>query len=337
MPNLAKYKQALRRYTAPGVWVVALGILGALVAGTFGAIVGVFISLAWVFFALAGADRYAIVIHNGRLLNRIEAPNLHEIVDELAAGTGIEAPSLYALPFNEPNIVVCAGGPQSGRPRIGLTRGLALNLDREEVRALLALAFARIGTGDAAVISLSSTLAGLPQQLAMSPTVNFTAGDWLTIDPECGLTPIGKAVLLVTAPISWLANKLGGVGSGCVNSDMAALRYLGDGEVLARALEKAAESIPVVDSGSTAGYNPATAPAFLVSPFEGTRGLSPEPAERPLWQKARVWISRQTPPVRVRADLLRGEWERRPQYGTAERPEIGPHSRAEHVTWPPTG
>lgn len=330
----------VRRFLPIVLWVVVLGLIGSLLLGTFGMLLGLVLAIAWGLCALAGADRYAIALHGGRLLNRIEAPNLHDMADALAGEAGIDAPTLYALPFNEPNVVVCAARSRSGQARIAVTNGLALHLEREEVRALLALAITRIATGEASVVSLSAAMAGLPLQLASSSFVNFTAGDFLKIDPECGLTAVGKAFLIVAAPFAWLTNRVAGLASGCLAADAAAARFLADRGELARALEKAAAAIPSPDFGSTVGYNPGTAPAFLVSPFEGTRGLSPDPAvqpqtDRPLWQRARLWVARQTPIVRMRASALLGA--PLPRYDTVEHREPGPRPTTEHVTWPPVG
>lgn len=339
MTNSRAITDIVRRFLPIALWLVVLCLLGGLVAGAFGMLVGLVLAVAWTLCSLAGADRYAVVAHGGRLLNRIEAPNLHDIVDALAGEAGIEPPSLYALPFSDPNVVVSASR-RKGQARIGVTNGLALHLERNEVRALLALAIARIAAGEASVISLSTTMAGLPQQFAMSSFVNFTAWGFLWIDPECGLTVIGKGVVVLAAPFSWLTNRICGIAGSCLDTDAAAARFLGEGREIARALEKAAAAIPAPGFGSTTGYNPGTAPAFLVSPFEGTRGVSSDPATQPeliqpLWQKARLWAARQTPPVAVRASALLG----RPlqTFDSIEHREPGPRPATEHVTWPPVG
>ncbi|HEX5324857.1 MAG TPA: hypothetical protein VFW40_13810 [Capsulimonadaceae bacterium] len=325
----------IRRFTPLAFWLVLLCGVGWFLGGTVGAFLGFLAGAIWGVCALAGADRYAIYIHGGRPLNRIEAPNLHDLVDELAGKAGIDVPVLYALPFNEPNIVVCAGGMQSDlRGRIGVTNGLTAVLEREEVQALLGLAVARIRIGEAAAISTSSAAAGFLIQLATSSVVNFTIGNWLVIDPESGLTPIGKAVLLILAPVAWTTSRLSGSWRGCLEADTVATQLLDESVILARALEKVADAIPIPEYGSTAGFNPGTAPAFLVSPFEGQRGTAADVAERPFWQKARVWIARQTPSAANRASVLLGGTM--PAYEeVADRSTITPRPTSEHVTWPP--
>jgi heat shock protein HtpX len=325
----------LRRIAPLAFWIVVFGLAGDLLAGLFGAFLGILIAVIWTICALAGADRYAVYFHNGRPLNRIEAPNLHEMVEELAANAGIEQPVLYALPFNEPNIVVCDGFKKGARSRIGLTRGLTLALERDEVYTLLGLAIARIVTGEASAVSTSTTASGLLMQFASSSVVNFTIRDWIQIDPECGLTPIGKAILLILAPAAWLTNRLGFPWAGCLEADAVGARLVKNNELLARTLEKIADATPAPELGSTAGFNPGTAPAFLISPFEGTLGIESGVIERPFWQKARLWIALQTPSARKRAGLLLGS--PLPEYDDLVDRYAVPRSSPEHVTWPPVG
>ena len=297
------------RMVGPRVTAVAVaGVLGFLVDGRYGLAFGAIAGLAYILGAGIAAGHYAMDLHEARVLDTGRAPATNQLTESMAGDLGIEPPSVYRIEVERPQICVTAVGfGRQVQGKIGVSYELLQKADDEQLPQLIALAMARIWSGEATIMSSAATIAGFPLQLARSHLVNGSA-DWKIHDLECGMSPIGKFILIVSAPFSRQILRLAGAAVSVLRSDRAALR-LRHGRFAAPDLENAIrwlhhQQSPVVRDPINE-YNPAEVVLFLVSPFEVDFEQPGATTELPLWRRARFLVTSVVPHLELRLQLLR--------------------------------
>lgn len=247
------------------MWMGVCGVIGALLREWRGGlVVGGFIGIVYCGLTYLASEKFALDLYEATPLDSLQAPRLYEMVEELSAQVEIEPPLIHLVPLNAPNALAVTG--RDGNVILAVTQGLTQTLEREEVRAVLALLIARILRGDVATWTVAATLAGVPLHGARSAGVNNTLGDRLSIDPVAGMTLPGKFLLSLVIPPSALALRIAFQKPAILAGDDEAARLTGDPKSLASALAKIESSLPISGWG-VSGYNPATALLFVVPPL----------------------------------------------------------------------
>ncbi|HET8569741.1 MAG TPA: M48 family metallopeptidase [Candidatus Limnocylindria bacterium] len=138
-------------YTAPGAGPAALpvafGISGVSAAGSY----------------LAG-DKVVLGMSRARELRPGEEPQLRNVVEALAIGSGLPMPRLYLIDDTAPNAFATGRDPKHAS--IAVTRGLIDKLDRTELEGVLAHEMSHIGNRDIRVMVLVVVLVGTVALLA---------------------------------------------------------------------------------------------------------------------------------------------------------------------------
>jgi len=111
--------------------------------------------------ALLGAqywfsDRIALYAMHGRIVERDEYPQLHGVIDRLAATADIPKPVVAVSDLDMPNAF--ATGRNADHAVICVTRGLLRRLEPEELEGVLAHELAHVAHKDVAVITVASFL-----------------------------------------------------------------------------------------------------------------------------------------------------------------------------------
>lgn len=250
--------------------VLLLGALTAFVvgAGSFAApsyawlfaIIGVAMNLGSWFFS----DRLVLRSSGARPLGADEAPELHQMVDELARAAGIPAPKLYLVEEDYANAFATGRNPANGA--VAVTAGLLRVLPRREVRGVIAHEIAHIRNRDITIATVAAGLAAVISGIANA--VQFSALFGGSSDEDGPGSTIGALLFAMVAPIGAMLVQMAISRSREYVADATAARLTGDPEALASALERlsrAAEHIP-------AQVQPATASLYIVNPLAG--GLS---------------------------------------------------------------
>jgi heat shock protein HtpX len=152
------------------VWVVAGFLLGPDVAdpavGVPITALGTGIGLLFPFAAYRSGPAIALRAAHARPVARAEAPELHNLLDEVcvAAGLGGTRPKLYVVDDPAPNAF--ATGTRLEDSHIAVTTGLVRNLPRYELRAVLAHEVAHIVNDDIRAVTVAVATAGLVALLA---------------------------------------------------------------------------------------------------------------------------------------------------------------------------
>jgi heat shock protein HtpX len=156
---------------------------------------------------------------------------LERDVEELARAAGIPKPRLFLVPHEaSPNAFATGRDPAHGV--VAVTAGLLHNLDRREVRGVLAHELGHIANRDTLVSAVAATIAG---------TITFVArmAMW-TGSNDRDANPLATLAMALLAPIAALVLRMMVSRTREYGADAEAARLTGDPEGLALALERLA-------------------------------------------------------------------------------------------------
>ncbi|HEY3273339.1 MAG TPA: zinc metalloprotease HtpX [Methanocella sp.] len=103
------------------------------------------------------SDKMVLASTRAKVVTPEQAPELHQIVEQLSAEAGIPKPRVAIVPTNVPNAF--ATGRSLHHSVIAVTNGLMERLNTDEVKAVLAHELSHVRNRDVAVITLASFLA----------------------------------------------------------------------------------------------------------------------------------------------------------------------------------
>jgi heat shock protein HtpX len=153
------------------VWVAAGWILGPDVAldpvmGVAITAVGTAVGLLFTYLAYRSGPSLALRAARAREVTRTEAPELHNLLDEVCVSAGIAGtkPKLYVVDDPAPNAF--ATGLKLEDSHIAVTTGLVERLPRYELRAVIAHEVAHIVNDDIRAVTVAVATAGLVALLA---------------------------------------------------------------------------------------------------------------------------------------------------------------------------
>jgi heat shock protein HtpX len=255
--------------------VFLLGALSALLIGIGGAlgpgyfqffiVMAVGMNLIGYFFS----DKIVLRMNRAREIAPDEAPELHQMVRELATAAQIETPRLYYVAQPQPNAFATGRNPKNGV--IAVTDGIVRMLSPRELRGVLAHEMSHIKNRDILVATIAAALAAAITYIAHVVQWGAMFGGMGRSDDDEGQSPFAALALAIVAPIAATLIQLGVSRSREYLADETGARLSGDPEALAAALEKleqGAQAIPMPAA------EPATASLFIVSPFAGRRSLA---------------------------------------------------------------
>jgi heat shock protein HtpX len=268
-----------------GLGGILVVIGGALWGGT-GAIIGFAIGIAFVGFSYWNSDKLAIRAARAQPVTEEQMPEYYAIVRELTQQAGMPMPKLYVTPDQQPNAFATGRNPEHAA--VAVTQGILRILDWNELRGVLAHEISHVGNRDILIGSVAAAIAtGITLVANFLQFSAFFGGR----DDDDG-NPIALLAMALLAPIAAGLLQMAISRSREYEADRSGARLIGDGEPLARALQKlevGARQIPM-------DIDPAHASAFIVNPLSGRK-----------MSFANLW--RTHPPTEDRVARLRdGEW-----------------------------
>jgi heat shock protein HtpX len=245
---------------------ILLAFLGALfigigaLFGTGGLVIGLVIGLVFVGGTFWFSDKIAVAAARAKPVSREEAPRLYEIVEELSQKNDMPMPRLYMSPQPQPNAFATGRGPKHAV--VAVTQGILEVLDDEELRAVLAHELSHVRNRDILIGSVAAAVAlaiTFIARIAMFGAI-FGGGD-----DDDGGNIFGLLALAILAPIAAVLIQMALSRSREFQADASGARLLGEGEPLARALQKIeayAKRVPM-------DVNPAEATQYIINPLTG--------------------------------------------------------------------
>lgn len=165
---MTKHYNGLKTAALIGVlWMVLLAV-GALIArGTGSAVwILVFAAIALVQTAVGywNSDKIALRAMSARPLSPAEAPELYQIVQNLATQAGQPMPELYIVPTKTPNAFATGRDPEHAA--VCVTEGIMDLLELRELRAVLGHELSHVYNRDILTSSVAAGIAGVITSIA---------------------------------------------------------------------------------------------------------------------------------------------------------------------------
>jgi heat shock protein HtpX len=146
--------------------VLTMFLLGALYVGFFVAL-AVFTDIGiWFLVVIMGvlafvqyytSDKIALAASRAKVVERDEAPELHDMVERLCAMADLPKPRIAVVPTDMPNAFATGRNPKNSV--VAVTEGLWYRLSKPEVEGVLAHELSHIGNRDVAIMTVSSFFA----------------------------------------------------------------------------------------------------------------------------------------------------------------------------------
>jgi heat shock protein HtpX len=255
---------AIKTVLLLGVLTGLLLLIGDLLGGRGGMLIAFVFAVIMNFGSYWFSDRIALAMGGAREVSYQEAPELHELVAEVAQLSGMPMPRVAIVPADAPNAF--ATGRDPNHAVVAVTTGILRLLDRRELRGVLAHELGHVRNRDILVSAIAATIAGAITMLAHMAQWGLMFGGYgRRDDRESGGGMLGALLMVILAPIAALIIQMAISRSREYGADETGARTVHDPEALASALEKLdaySRRIPLP-------VNPAVSSLFIVKPLTG--------------------------------------------------------------------
>jgi len=130
----------------------------AIFHGTQGIIIGLLFGGLSNVIAYFFSDKIALMSMGARPLSEEEAPEIHQIVRNLAGRANIPVPKIYIAPTEVPNAFATGRNPK--HPVICLTTGIMRMLDQNELTGVIGHELSHVKHYDILITTIAATIAG---------------------------------------------------------------------------------------------------------------------------------------------------------------------------------
>jgi heat shock protein HtpX len=234
--------------------------VGYLIGGASGAMIALVVAAGMNLFAYWNSDRMVLSMHGAQEVDARAAPDLYNLVAELARNAELPMPRVFIMHEDQPNAFATGRNPQNAA--VAVTTGLMNHLSREELAGVIAHELAHIKHHDTLLMTITATIAGAISMLAQFGM--FFGGNRDNNGPGI----IGTIAMAILAPIAAMLVQMAISRTREYAADDMGARIVGQPMWLASALAKidnAAHQIP----NPEAERNPATAHMFIINPLSG--------------------------------------------------------------------
>jgi heat shock protein HtpX len=235
--------------------------IGFLIGGGSGAMLALLIAAAMNVVSYWNADKLVLALHGAHEVDERSAPELVQLVADLARRAGLPRPRVYLMDNPQPNAFATGRNPQHAA--VAVTTGLLNMLGREEIAGVLSHELAHVKHRDTLTMTITATIAGAISMLAQFGL--FFGG---SRENNNGLGVIGTLLMVVLAPITAMIVQMAVSRSREYAADEEGARISGRPDALASALIKISRTAEVIEN-PTAERAPATAHLFIVNPLTG--------------------------------------------------------------------
>lgn len=241
-------------------------LVGWALGGKNGATYALILAAIMNFITYWFSDKIVLKMYRAREVTPGEAPELYEIVGELANTASLPMPKVYMIQSQSPNAFATGRNPQNAA--VAVTTGIMRLLSRDELKGVIGHELSHVKDRDILIGTVAATIAGAIAWIGTMARWGAIFGGFGNDEDSGGGNLI--FVLLVTMVTSLAA----------VLIQMAISRsreYLADreGALLCRDPRYLANALRKLDAGAKRiplVANPSTAHLFIVNPLRG-RGI----------------------------------------------------------------
>jgi heat shock protein HtpX len=242
---------------------VFLIVIGRLLGGRTGMYLAFVLALGMNFFSYWFSDKIVLKMYGAQEVTPADAPQLHQIVDELAREAGIPKPKVYIIPDDSPNAFATGRNPEHAA--VAATEGIMRLLTPMELKGVLAHEIGHVRNRDILISTIAATMAGAIMILADMARFGAIFGLGGR-DNEEGPGIVGILVMSIIAPIAAMLIQMAISRSREYLADETGAHLAHNPESLARALEKLSLGVQRAPMDAS----PATAHMFIVNPLTGS-------------------------------------------------------------------
>jgi len=261
-------------YVKTGILMAAMTglflVMGYYLGGAIGALIALAVAVVMNGMAWWKSDTMVLRMHNAREVDAYTAPELQQIVMELARNANMPTPKVYVIENDQPNAFATGRNPDNAA--VAATTGLLNQLSRDEISAVIAHELAHIRNYDTLTMTITATFAG-----AISMLANFAMFFGSGRNRQ---NPIAMIAMMILAPLAAALVQMAISRSREYEADRVGAEICGNPLWLASALQRIQGSASRIDNDS-AERNPATAHMFIINPlhaFKRDRLFSTHPA-----------------------------------------------------------
>jgi heat shock protein HtpX len=242
---------------------VFLIVIGRLLGGRTGMYLAFILALGMNFFSYWFSDKIVLRMYGAQEVTPADAPQLHQIVEELAREAGIPKPRVYIIPDDSPNAFATGRNPDHAA--VAATEGIMRLLTPMELKGVLAHEIGHVRNRDILISTIAATMAGAIMILADMARFGAIFGLGGRDDEE-GPGIVGILVMSIIAPIAAMLIQMAISRSREYLADETGAHLAHNPESLARALEKLSLGVQRAPMDAS----PATAHMFIVNPLTGS-------------------------------------------------------------------
>ena len=238
-------------------------VIGRLLGGRTGMYMAFILAVGMNFFSYWFSDKIVLKMYGAQEVTPGDAPQLHQIVDELAREANIPKPKVYIIPDDSPNAFATGRNPEHAA--IAATEGIMRLLTPVELKGVLAHEIGHVQNRDILISTIAATMAGAIMILADMARFGAMFGMG-SRDSEEGPGIIGVLVMSIIAPIAAMLIQMAISRSREYLADETGAHLAHNPESLARALEKLSMGVQRAPMDAS----PSTAHMFIVNPLTGS-------------------------------------------------------------------
>jgi heat shock protein HtpX len=242
--------------------IVALfGVVGAAFGGANGMLLALVLGGAMNIFAYWFSDAMVLRMYNAQEVDAASAPQLYNVVSELAQRAGLPMPRVYLIDEAQPNAF--ATGRDPAHAAVAATTGILQLLTPRELRGVMAHELTHVKHRDILISTVAATVAGAIFSIAQFGFLLGGRGDGERPNPVVGL------IVMILAPVAAMLIQMAISRAREFEADRGGAEISGDPDALADALQKMeryAKGLPLV----AAEEHPATAQMMIINPLSGS-------------------------------------------------------------------
>jgi heat shock protein HtpX len=248
-----------------GLTVLFLWI-GRMVGGNVGMVLALGFAVLMNFGTYWFSDKMVIAMTRAKPVTPEQSPQLHAMVDRLAARAQIPKPRVYVVDDPSPNAF--ATGRNPAHAAVAVNSGLLNLLDHAEVEGVVAHELAHIKHRDTLTMAIVASIAGAIMVLA-----NFArfAAIFGGRDDGEGGNPLILLLVSIFAPLAALMVQMGVSRAREYEADRYGAEVAGNPHGLANALAKLEQGVHMRPDEQAA---PQMAHMYIVHPFAGLGGIA---------------------------------------------------------------